>query len=308
MASILPDEIIAQEACLSIGGVGFRISAGGRRLRQDASAACRPFLVAPSRLQGDEVVRVHLEVSPRPSFDGIEIFGSEATWSILARGGERAVVFREPASAEVRYVARFRPGSRTVSVLCSPRLLDSDQNDPALESPFRYPLDQILTMYALAGRGFIVHSAGLVLGGRGLVFPGVSGAGKSTFARLAGARTGWLPLSDDRTVLRLQNDRPSVYGTPWPGEGRVAENRSAMLAGLLFLEKGPGNEVRPISPAESLSRLFPVISIPWFDREVLPEALSACERIAETVPGAILGFRPEAGAAEAVENFIGPGF
>jgi hypothetical protein len=305
VAANLTDAVTAAEARLSIGGVEFSLSAGGQRVRQDVSGPYRSFLSGAPGEEPSEAVRVELEVLPRPTFDGVEIFRSEATWSLFAREGERAFVFREPSSADPLYVARFRPGSRTVSVLCSPRMVGSDDAGRFVESPFRYPLDQILTMYLLAGRGFVIHSAGLILGGRGFVFPGVSGAGKSTFARLAGSRPGWEPLSDDRTVLRFLDGKPVVYGTPWPGEGLVAENRRAPLAGLLFLEKGLRNEVRPIPPAECLSRLFPVVSIPWFDHEVLPEALSACEQMARAVPGAILTFRPEAGAIAVLEAFLG---
>lgn len=297
--------ITADEVCLWIGGIAFRLSAGGHPFLQDATGPYGAFLVQPSQAGPAEEVFVSLVISSRPTFVGDEIFGSEATWSVLAAEGERAVVFRDPALADPRWIARFRPGSREVTVECSSRMLASVGGGAVLESPLRYPLDQILTMYFLAGRGFVVHSAGLVLGGRGIVFPGVSGAGKSTFARLAGARSGWEALSDDRTVLRLLDGKPTVDGTPWPGEGLVAENRRAPLAALLFLEKGTENEVRHITPPECLSRLFPVISIPWFDREILPQALSACEAIAETVPGAVLAFRPEAEAAAAVENFLG---
>lgn len=305
MTTVLEEAVTADAARLSIGGLEFRLSAGGRRLRQDASAFYRPFLVGASEPAAADVVDVSLEPAPRPGFEGSEIFRSEATWSLHARGPEREFVFRAPGTGEALYVARFRPGSRSVVIICAPALSGEDAGGPFLESPFRYPLDQVLSMYFLAGRGCVVHSAGHVYRRAGLVFPGVSGAGKSTFSRLAAGRPGWAPLSDDRTVVAIAEGGPVVYGTPWPGEGRVAENRKAPLERILFLEKAQENGVRPIGPAETLSRLFPVVAIPWFDRDVLPGALSACEAIAGAVDGAVLGFRPDAGAAKAVENFIG---
>lgn len=307
MTTVPEQAVPADLARLSIGGLEFRLSAGGRRLRQDASVFYRPFLVGPSEPGARDVVDVALEPATRPAFEGTEILRSEATWSLHAHGGERQLVFRAPGGGEALYVARFRPGSRSVVISCAPALSGEDEGGPFLESPFRYPLDQVLAMYFLAGRGCVVHSAGHVVGSMGVVFPGVSGAGKSTFSRIARGRPGWSPLSDDRTVVAIGEGGPTVYGTPWPGEGRVAENRSAPLACILFLEKAPGNGVRPIGPAETLSRLFPVVAIPWFDRDVLPEALSACEAIAGAADGAVLGFRPEIGAIEAVEDFIGSG-
>ena len=307
MTTVSEKAVTIDVARLSLGGLEFRLSAGGRRLRQDASAFYRPFLVGASEPAGGDVVDVALEPASRPRFEGTEIFRSEATWSLYARGAERAFVFRAPGTGEALYVARFRPGSRSVAIACAPALSGEGSDGPFLESPFRYPLDQILAMYFLADRGCVIHSAGHVFRGGGLVFPGVSGAGKSTFSMLAAGRPGWTPLSDDRTVVAIAGSGPIVHGTPWPGEGRVAENRRAPLKRILFLEKAPGSRVRPIDAAETLSRLFPVVAIPWFDRDVLPEALSACEAIAGAVDGAVLGFRPDAGAIEAVENFIGSG-
>lgn len=298
------DTVTARAARLSIGGIEFRLSAGGLRLRQDASDFYRPFLATGPEEEGGDAIHVDLGLEARPAFDGEEIFGSEATWSLLARGSERAVVFRAPGSAEPLYVARFGAAPRSVSIRCAPALAAEDVDGPVLESPFRYPLDQILTMYALAGRGCVVHSAGHVVGGKGLVFPGVSGAGKSTISRIAGGRPGWSPLSDDRTIVATGPEGPRVFGTPWPGEGRVAANARAPLARIFFLEKGIRNEIRTLDRAETLARLFPVVAIPWFDRDVLPVALSACEAIAEAVPGAVLSFRPEPEAGETVEKFI----
>ena len=175
---------------------------------------------------------------------------------------------------------------------------------PALESPFHYPLDQVLTMYLLGDSGFVVHAAGLAFEGRGVAFPGISGAGKSTIARLLAGRPGWLPLSDDRVILGRAGDGPVLHGSPWPGEGKVAENRSVPARLFLFLEKGSDNRVTPITPAQALARLFPVVSMPWFDRELLPGRMAGCEALAESVPAAVLEFRPEAGAAEAVESYL----
>jgi len=247
---------------------------------------------------------VRLELVPRPSFEGETIFRSDAKWSLLARGEERGFVHADGASAVPRYVARFRPGVAEVTIECSAALVAPAGGGRAIRSPLRYPLDQVLTMYALAGKGLLVHAAGLDRGGRGLAFPGVSGAGKSTFARLAGARPGWSPLSDDRVVVRVEPGDACLHGTPWAGSGRVAERRSVPAEGLLFLEKGASNEVRRISPAECLKRLLPVVSVPWFDRDVAGAGLETCERVARAVPAAVLTFRPDVGAVEAAERFL----
>ncbi|HAM50351.1 MAG TPA: hypothetical protein DCP92_06510 [Nitrospiraceae bacterium] len=56
--------------------------------------------------------------------------------------------------------------------------------EKVVRNPFVYPLDLLILMYALAWReGIIAHAAGVVMRGRGYVFPGRSGTGKSTLVR-----------------------------------------------------------------------------------------------------------------------------
>jgi hypothetical protein len=245
-------------------------------------------------------------VTPRPAFEGRRILESEAHWSILAADGERAVLFHHPSRAEPDWVARFRPGSAEVSVACSPRLLATVEGATALQSGFfSYPLDQLLAMYLFGRRGVTLHAGGALVGGRGMAFSGVSGAGKSTLTALAVGRAGWQLLSDDRVIVRVGEAVPTLWGTPWSGEGRVAEHRAGEMAGLLFLEQGRIHEIRPLTPAEALPRLFQTASIPWYDTELLEETLAACGRIVEALPCGILSFRPEIGAIETIEQLLG---
>jgi hypothetical protein len=158
-------------------------------------------------------------------------------------------------------------------------------------------------MYLLDGAGVILHAAGALVGGKGIALAGVSGAGKSTFMRLAERRPAWEPLSDDRVIVRLGNST-TLHGTPWPGEGCVAENRGGPMARLFFLEQGSANEVRPLAPGEALPRLLRTASVPWYDPEYLGNSLDACGRILERVPSAALSFRPDADVVELVERVL----
>ncbi len=248
-------------------------------------------------------MRIRHTVTQSPSFEGETLFRSSATWSILARDKRRAVAFRHP-DGDTLYVAEFRPGSPEVVVQCAPRLLVSDEAGPVLTSPFHYPLDQILTMYLLAESGIVVHGAGALVGGKGLAFVGVSGAGKTTLTALAAGRAGWTPLSDDRVIVRTEDGNPSLLGTPWPGEGLAAANLEGPLAGILFLEQGRTNEVRPVSAQDALARLLRTTSVPWYDRDYVGGALETCGRLVSSVPTATLEFRPEVAAVDVVEGYL----
>ncbi len=175
---------------------------------------------------------------------------------------------------------------------------EKQPTEPAEEcfNPVRYPLDQLLLMNHLAVRGgVIVHAAGLMLGDKALAFPGPSGAGKSTISRLfMDAGLGSALLSDDRVVIRAADEGPvTVWGTPWPGEARVARNDRAPLAALLFLAKAEVNELRSLTAADAARRLMPVVTCPWYDPERLPGVLDTCSLIAQRTPCYELRFRAD---------------
>ncbi len=294
-------------ARVSLGGIEFLLSAGELTLRLDGDRAYRSFLadlVDPFEPEPSRVVRIRHSLSAVPFFEGETIFESEASWSILARGSERALAFRHP-DGEMLFVAAFRPGSPDVVVECAPRLLLREGDRSVLASPFHYPLDQVLTMYLLGERGIVLHAAGALVNGRGLALAGVSGAGKSTLTGLASGRPGWTPLSDDRVIVRVGAGAPTLHGTPWPGEGLSAENRQGALAGLLFLEQGPVNAIRPLVPQDALTRLLRMTSVPWYDPEFVGCTLDACGKVVAGISPAALMFRPETSAIDAVERFLG---
>ena len=101
--------------------------------------------------------------------------------------------------------------------------------------------------------GVLLHSSGVVLGGKALVAVGPSGAGKSTFARLARQAGGEL-LSDE--VLSLLPDG-RVLGTPFRSDpDMVSTAREALLGGLFSLVHAPAESLEPFSPVSVVPLLL----------------------------------------------------
>jgi hypothetical protein len=290
---------------LSFGGIEIALSADQEILPPEDDAY-REFVSASGRGDAVDTLQARIVVTEAPAAPGRVVFDSDAHWTVRAHERDRTVLHRLPSGSTL--AIHFRPGSPQVIVECTPDLLLPGPR-PALRCPIRYPFDQILAMYVLGRRGLLLHAAGMIVHGRTIVLPGVSGAGKSTFARLTGGRPGWEPLSDDRIIVRLAEDAhgASAWGTPWTGEGRVARNSGGPLARLLFLSQGDENRIEPVAPREAVGRLLPVASIPWYDDELLPVSLEACERLVERVPAAVLTFRPDTGAVDAVERLLAGG-
>lgn len=175
-----------------------------------------------------------------------------------------------------------------------------------LMPPMLHPVDRVLWMGVLAHHaGFIVHSCGWSCNGRSLLFPGVSGAGKTTLCRQLMAAGQGTILSDDRMILREGPEGIRACGTPWPGDAKQARNEAAPLAALCFIEKSPEHHLLPIRSSEALRRLLEAASVPWFSAELRDRVFPLLERLVTTVPAFRLGFHPEPGVTDLLLPLIG---
>ncbi|MCG8430517.1 MAG: hypothetical protein MJA29_05055, partial [Candidatus Omnitrophica bacterium] len=86
----------------------------------------------------------------------------------------------------------------------------------------------IRSAMALSG-GIVLHAAGIDDNGRGIVFSGHSGAGKSTQLDFWLDEDGVIPMTDDRVAIRVSGDHAVCYGTPWGGMPDIASNHAAPL-------------------------------------------------------------------------------
>ncbi len=177
-------------------------------------------------------------------------------------------------------MARFNRLMEKVTIHCGKELVKEIGGREAVMNPVRYPVDQLLLMYVLARReGAIFHAAAVNVNGKGYIFPGRSGAGKSTAARNF-ALKGHEVLSDDRIIVRKINGEFRVFGTPWAGEAGMAENKDFPLGGICFVHQDSENMLREVTPAEAVEKLMPVTSIPRYDRLTTADILALCEDMA----------------------------
>jgi len=157
----------------------------------------------------------------------------------------------------------------------------------------------LLIFRLLRHRGLVFHGNAAEIDGQGILCLGVSGSGKSTLARLLDAAGGRV-LTDERPVLRRAQKSEHatgsadfhVYGSPWPSSAGMAQNTSASLARIYFLEHGAENRLTPLAPREAFNRLIHVTTIPWQDPALFDPCLATVEALLRHVPCAVLAFRP----------------
>jgi len=289
-----------------IAGLRLKIWGNASMTLQELEPAYKPFLTKED--EDTETISIEIRVSSKdiPSTETLDrFFDSGQSWSMFRDDQEYWIAFHPPTFKQPLWLARTNSGFTSVTVYCSDKLVSRRNGETVLSNPVCYPLDQILLMYLLAQRGgVLVHAAGIEINGQGFIFPGKSGAGKSTLTRQFAAREPIGLLSDDRMVVRKMDGVLRAFGTPWPGEAKIAVNKSVPLAGMFFIEHGSKNAIKEIRPQAALERLLPVISVPWYDQETFPKILVFCEELISRVPAYEFHFEPTHEAVDAFEAFV----
>jgi hypothetical protein len=233
---------------------------------------------------------------------GKPVFDSGGVWKLYRDGARHRFVLASPALGplpykEASFSSEFGSGEVT---------LRRAYFQPAQGLwPLEYPLDELILQGLLArGRGAEIHACGVAdATGRGLLFVGQSGAGKTTMARLWEGVPGVTVLSDDRIILRRTGDGFVMYGTPWHGEAALADPSPAPLAGVFFLEHAPANTLLPVRGAAAATRLFACGFPPFHDRDGLDFTLKFLGDLVAEVPCHELCFAPDDQVVEFVQTW-----
>ncbi|MBN1492809.1 MAG: hypothetical protein JW938_01530 [Candidatus Omnitrophica bacterium] len=159
-----------------------------------------------------------------------------------------------------------------------------------------YDFLQILLINYLAQRnqGIFTHAIGVKdIDGRGFVFAGKSGDGKTTTARLWHKHTKAMVLNDDRIIVRKEAGTFVIYGSPWHGEFSDyldSKIESARLNVLFFIHHSSKNVAEKVSGAEAFKLLYPALFPTFWDKEGLESIASLCQHVIKNVPCYRLGF------------------
>lgn len=132
-----------------------------------------------------------------------------------------------------------------------------------------------------------VHASVVVNDGKGFLFMGKSGTGKSTHSALwlKHIEGSWL-LNDDNPMLRLTEGGVRVYGSPWSGKTHCYRNESAPVAGIVRLKQAPRNRFRVCEDIAAFSAVLPGCSVLRQDMR-LHEAM--CETLAALTELTLVG-------------------
>jgi hypothetical protein len=166
-----------------------------------------------------------------------------------------------------------------------------------------YSIDAVLrivhTLVLAQEGGFLMHAASAIRSGKAFLFAGVSGAGKTTIARLAPPDATLLTdeisyvRKDVRKDVRKQDFSYVAYGTPFTGElAKLGENVSAPISALYLLAQGPENRIDPVAPGQAVRELLANVLFFAEDQELVQRSFHAACEFVSRVPVSRLTFVP----------------
>jgi hypothetical protein len=297
---------VADHRSLSVelGGIRLLFEPADPDLRLDVDRTMGLFACPPV----DPHIRATVRRTPlgadASAIAGRLLFRSGGVWELWDSDGDYLFTFSSPAVGEGPYkTARFDRGFANGRIDIRPGYPAGTGPRDAL-LPLEYPLDELVVMHWLAqGRGVELHACGIVEGGgegQGYLFVGHSGAGKTTLAGL------WpepaVVLSDDRIIVRFEEGRPWIYGTPWHGEARLSSPGRAPLTRIFLIEQSEQTALVSLPTAVAAARLLSCSFVPFHDKAGLAFTVEMLGELSCRVPCDELRFRRDSSFAKLVRG------
>jgi len=235
---------------------------------------------------------LNLQYRDIPSVHGWkQVFDSGGVWKLFQHDGKWAVCMYSPAYGTDPFQVAILENDFTCGEIFD---TNSQSDHKSALFPLRYPLGEVLMINLMArGRGVLLHACAVKDAGKGLIFAGVSGGGKSTMARLWRTQDDAVVLSDDRVILRKRDGRYWLFGTPWHGDAHAASPLAVQLDEIFILKHAPENQIVHLKPLEAATQLFVRAFPTIWDQEGVDFTLGFLNDLVQSVPCYELGFVPD---------------
>ena len=168
----------------------------------------------------------------------------------------------------------------------------------------------LMIQYTFATAGLstlLLHASVTRYQGRGNLFFGVSGTGKSTHSRLW---HDFVPesdlMNDDNPVIRFEKGQCLVYGSPWSGKTLCYRNVVAPVNALVRLEQYPLNQIERLQPLQAYASVIAAVSTIRWNHDIMSLLVPTIECVAMTIPCFQLKCRPDEEAVQVCKKAIIP--
>lgn len=215
--------------------------------------------------------------------NGIRIKKSDKFWSVHKHNNDLYIKSVFPLSSDKKSaVLKFSLSDKNWD-------LYFDGADRVID-PFEYPLDGLILYYLTAIKGDImIHASGVNHDGRGYLFSGVSGKGKTTMAKLWD-NEGAQVIHDDRLILRETENGYKMHNTP---VYKNDEPKESSLDMIYLIDHGKENGLSPIGGAVTVSMVMANCIQHAWDPEIISRLLDSVSKVCSAVPVGLLSFKPD---------------
>lgn len=166
----------------------------------------------------------------------------------------------------------------------------------------------LMLLYAFRTAGMStleMHASVTVKDGKGFLFLGQSGTGKSTHSSL------WLKnipgthlLNDDNPVVRVVDGKVRVYGSPWSGKTPCYRNEDYPIGAFVRINRAPYNAIHRQNVTESFASISSSSSGLRAIRSIGDGLFSTISSLIQSIPCYVLDCLPDDDAAFVCSNEV----
>ena len=151
-----------------------------------------------------------------------------------------------------------------------------------------------------------IHSSVIMKDGKGYLFLGQSGTGKSTHSQLwINNIEGCSLLNDDNPIIRIGEDGIArVYGSPWSGKTPCYRNLNVPIGAIVSLRQAKENVIKRLSVSEAYAVIYMSFTGLKFIKEFGDAHHATNLKLVNTVPFYRLECLPNADAAFLCYNTV----
>lgn len=170
-------------------------------------------------------------------------------------------------------------------------ILPISKNSAIEIDPFLHPLGILLiSSLQMFYGGLLIHASGIEDNGKGYIFTGISGIGKSTMAEIW-AKNGAKIINDDRLMIYKEGHKYIFANTPMPYYNDAS--KQAPLNAIFLLNQSDVNYCNKIAGAEALSKVLANFMQQLFDEKLVEKHIEKTMDLIFQIPIFELGFKPD---------------
>ena len=143
-------------------------------------------------------------------------------------------------------------------------------------------LRKVMKVLLFDYNAMLFHGSSVMVNGKGYVFTAPSGTGKSTHTAILKKFLGdnLTYINDDKPILKVEDNRVFVYGSPWNGKHLLGGNLKAPLDAICLIVRSEENRVEKVDATTFLKVLFEQ-SMGFDDQETAEKVLEILSVIME---------------------------